>query len=64
MPALIRKMEKINKSYLIFYIHAESNLLRDSIYSCTIFPLIFRFWNCCAMQYLSNAKTYYIFVMV
>lgn len=42
MPALIIKVKwkNMNKLYLIFYIHAEFTLLRNSIYTSTIFPFI------------------------
>lgn len=42
MPALIRKVKRrnMNKPHLIFYIHAEFTLLRNSIYTSTIFPFI------------------------
>lgn len=41
MPALIRKVKwrNVNKPHLIFYIHAEFTLLRNSIYT-SIFPFI------------------------
>lgn len=61
MPALIRKVKwkNVNKPSLIFYVHAELTLLRNSIYSCTIFPFILWFWNCYAKGIkLGNAKIY------